>query len=117
MSKEMHLKEIKINNETNRITFDITYKIENDDGSVVEEKFVGVENPFQTCINVEDAYPQKDYCSGDTYYSLPLAYWREVRCKKVFTTIIQPPTVPLEVTMNEVEEKFGRPVKIVKEKS
>lgn len=99
----------------NNITFDLTYKVINDDGSIVLHYLNGVENPFP---NRTLGLTQCSlYCDSIGYpFGLSMELngpETRVACHDVEE--IKAPD-PIEVTMEEIEAKYGRPVKIVKSK-
>ena len=87
--------------------FDLMYELTYDNGSIEHIFLKGVENPFST-------YPAAEcfYSSHSNILDRVLHCKSEVAFKECHKELIKGPD-PIEVTITDIENKFGRPVKIV----
>ena len=107
--------------EQNPVTFDITFEGEYDDGSIRQATINGVNCPFENVPNIDmetnyDHYPGIfNPCCTPIYEARNYILKNKVSFEECTSKIIKEPD-PIDVTMEEIESKFGRKVRIVKEK-
>lgn len=111
-------------NRVTKVLFDITYEETRPDGSVYQYILKDVESPFKECCNISYEMENQDLFLFDRQIYVDSCYPKaKLELKDDETTIcsdyiikcIKEPD-PIEVTMEEIEAKFGKKVKIVREK-
>lgn len=106
------------------VLFDITYEETRPDGSIYQYILKGVDSPFKEVCNISHDMSDSMLFRGDGIYFDPGHHMKTKLELKDSETVIRGDYIvkcikepdPVDVTMEEIESKFGRKVRIVKEK-
>lgn len=102
--------------ENRRFLFTLTYHVTRENGEIDEYILEDVENPFDTRkLEIKHGDPYE--CLGgdiSVYLHLDDNFLHIYNDEIIVRTIKK--ADPVEVTMDDIEKQFGRPVKIVKSK-
>lgn len=119
MHKDFDKKENRVTN----VLFDITYEETRPDGSVYQYVLKGVDSPFREICNISHDVSASLFVT-DYWHVDPLQHVQQKLELKDGETVIRGNYIvkcvkdpdPIDVTMDEIESKFGRKIRIVKEK-